>query len=39
MNRAVVLFQYVYEGGEAILEKQNGEWKVVDFRFTWIERG
>ena len=37
MNRAVVLFRYVYEGGEAILEKQNGEWKVVDFRFTWIE--
>ena len=37
MNRAVVLFRFVYEGGEAILEKQNGEWKVVDFRFTWIE--
>lgn len=37
MNRAVVLFQYVYEGGEAVLEKQNGEWKVVDFQFTWIE--
>ena len=37
MNRAVVKFQYVYEGGEAILENQNGEWKVVDFRFTWIE--
>lgn len=37
MNRAVVLFRYVYEGGEAVLEKQNGEWKVVDFQFTWIE--
>lgn len=37
MNRAVVLFRFVYEGGEAVLEKQNGEWKVVDFRFTWIE--
>ena len=37
MNRAVVLFRYVYEGGEAVLEKQNGEWKVVDTRFTWIE--
>ena len=37
MNRAVVLFRFVYEGGEAILEKQNGEWKVVDFRFTWME--
>ena len=37
MNRAVVLFRFVYEGGEVILEKQNGEWKVVDLRFTWIE--
>jgi hypothetical protein len=37
MSRAVVLFRFVYEGGEAILEKQNGEWKVVDFRFTWQE--
>lgn len=37
MNRAVVMFRFVYEGGEAILEKQNGEWKVVDVRFTWIE--
>jgi hypothetical protein len=37
MNRAVVLFRYVYEGGEAVLEKQNGEWVVVDSRFTWIE--
>ena len=37
MNRAIVLFQYVYEGGEAVLEKQNGEWKVMDFQFTWIE--
>lgn len=37
MNRAVVMFRFVYEGGEAILEKQNGEWEVVDFRFTWIE--
>ena len=37
INRAVVMFRFVYEGGEAILEKQNGEWKVVDFRFTWVE--
>ena len=37
MNRAVVLFRFVYEGGEAILEKHNGEWKMVDLRFTWIE--
>ncbi|MBO4489639.1 MAG: hypothetical protein J5741_08320 [Bacteroidales bacterium] len=37
MNRAVVLFRFVYEGGQAVLEKQDGEWKVVDVRFTWIE--
>lgn len=37
MNRAVVMFRYVYEGGEAVLEKRNGEWVVVDLRFTWIE--
>ena len=37
MNRAVVMFRYVYEGGEAVLEKRNGEWVVVDSRFTWIE--
>jgi len=37
MNRAVVMFRYVYEGGEAVLEKRNGEWVVVNSRFTWIE--
>jgi hypothetical protein len=37
MNRAVVLFRFVYEGGQVTLEKQNGEWAVVDSRFTWIE--
>ena len=37
MNRAVVMFRFVYEGGEVVLEKQNGEWVVVDSRFTWIE--
>lgn len=37
MNRAIVMFRFVYEGGEVVMEKQNGEWKVVDFRFTWGE--
>ena len=37
MNLAVVLFRFVYEGGQVILEKQNGEWTVVDTRFIWIE--
>ena len=37
MNRAVVLFRFVYEGGQVTLEKQNGEWVIVDSRFTWVE--
>ncbi len=37
MNRAIVLFRFVYEGGQVILEKQNGEWTIVDTRFIWIE--
>ena len=37
MNRAVVLFRFVYEGGQVILEKQNDEWTIVDTRFIWIE--
>ena len=37
MDRAKVLFRFIYEGGETILEKQNGEWIVVESRFTWIE--
>ena len=31
------MFRIVYEGGEVVWEKQDGEWKVADFRFTWIE--
>ena len=37
MQRAVVYFRFVYEGGEVILEKQNGEWTIVSSKFTWIE--
>lgn len=37
MQRAVVFFRFVYQGGEVILEKQNGEWTIVSGRFTWIE--
>lgn len=37
MQRAVVFFRCVYEGGEAYMEKQNGEWTVVSGRLTWIE--
>ena len=37
MQRAVVFFRFVYEGGEVILEKQNGEWTIVSGKLTWIE--
>ena len=37
MQRAIVYFRFVYEGGEVFLEKQNGEWTVVSGRLTWIE--
>lgn len=37
MNRAIVKFRFVYEGGHTILEKQNGVWVVVSSKFTWIE--
>ncbi len=37
MQRAIVNFRFVYEGGEVYMEKQNGEWTVVSGRLTWIE--
>ena len=37
MQRAIVYFRFVYQGGEVILEKQNGEWTIVSGKFTWIE--
>ena len=37
MQRAVVNFRFVYEGGEVYLEKKNGEWVVVSGKLTWIE--
>ena len=37
MQRAVVFFRFVYEGGEVIMEKQNGEWTIVSGKLTWIE--
>lgn len=36
MTRAVVLFQFIYRGGEAIMEKRHGKWLIVDGHFTWI---
>lgn len=37
MQRAVVFFRFVYEGGEVYLEKRDGEWAVVSGILTWIE--
>ena len=37
MKRAVVNFRFIYEGGDVFLEKQNGEWRVVSGKLTWIE--
>lgn len=37
IQRAVVYFRFVYEGGVVILEKENDEWSVVSSLFIWIE--
>ena len=37
MQRAVVFFRFVYEGGEVIMEKQNGKWTIVSGKLTWKE--
>lgn len=34
---AIIDFRMIYEGGEAILKKENGRWKVVGAYQTWIE--
>ena len=37
MQRAVVRFRFAYGGGDAFLEKQNGEWTIVSGQLTWME--
>lgn len=37
MSRALVYFRFKYEGGEVLLEKQNGEWIIVEVQYTWME--
>lgn len=34
---AKINYRLVYQGGEAIYTKQNGEWKLKDAHLTWIE--
>jgi hypothetical protein len=37
MENAIVYFRLVYEGGKANLTRQDGEWKLVSSRITWVE--
>jgi len=37
LDFAKVYFRLVYEGGEAILKKENGKWQLLSSRLTWIE--
>ena len=37
MQRAIVYFRFVYEGGEVYLEKKDGEWTIYSGRLTWTE--
>lgn len=37
MQRAIVYFRFVYEGGEVYLEKKDGEWTIFSGQLTWTE--
>ncbi|MFV0538726.1 MAG: hypothetical protein ACK5M3_15385 [Dysgonomonas sp.] len=37
MKYAKVFFRIVYQGGEALLKKENGKWHLVSSKLTWIE--
>ncbi|WP_295936486.1 hypothetical protein [uncultured Alistipes sp.] len=37
MENAIVFFRVVYQGGTAILKKENDEWTLVSSWLTWIE--
>lgn len=37
LQRAIVSYRIVYEGGVAVFEKRNGEWKFVGVSSRWIE--
>lgn len=32
-----VFFRIVYQGGEALLKKENGKWNLISSKLTWIE--
>lgn len=37
LTRAFLFFRLGYSGGDAILEKRNGDWKLIESRLTWME--
>ncbi len=37
MEYARIDFRMIYQGGEAILKNENGEWKLIESKITWIE--
>ncbi len=37
LTRALILYRVGYQGGEAFLEMDNGEWAILKSQATWIE--
>jgi hypothetical protein len=37
MNYAKIYFRMIYQGGEAILKNDKGNWKLIESKLTWIE--
>lgn len=37
MKYAKVFFRIVYQGGEALLKKEEGKWNIISSKLTWIE--
>lgn len=37
MNRAVIEYRFPITGGQAILEKRNNQWVILEDRVTWME--
>lgn len=37
MKYARIAFRLIYEGGEAVLKNENGQWKLISSKRTWIE--
>ncbi|NPD48188.1 hypothetical protein [Lentimicrobium sp. S6] len=37
LTKAIIHFRYGYQGGETVLEKENGVWIIKSSKATWIE--